>query len=60
MRHPNLCCAYKVYPSKKANELHILMDYCDGGEISTLIRNDRGKSLNDRFLTEEKILSIFT
>jgi NIMA (never in mitosis gene a)-related kinase len=54
--HPNICAYYGSWIEGDPPHLHILLEYCDGGDLSHSIKKAKGKR---RFFTEAAILSWF-
>jgi NIMA (never in mitosis gene a)-related kinase len=57
LRHPNIVSFWESFkdinnPSKKY--LYIVMEYADGGDLSDLLKKQRGKNL-----TEKKVITLF-
>ncbi|EGR27132.1 protein kinase domain protein [Ichthyophthirius multifiliis] len=54
LKHPNIVRFREVYKTKKG-QLCIVMDYCDGGDLSNKIKEYKGK-----YIPENQILDWFT
>jgi len=56
LRHPNIVGYYHREHLKATQELHIYMEYCDGGDLSKVIKSLIAKN---QFAEEEYVWSIF-
>jgi NIMA (never in mitosis gene a)-related kinase len=56
LNHPNIIRFREVYHTKKG-QLCIVMDYADGGDLQSILKEAREKS---KTLTEDQILNWFT
>jgi serine/threonine protein kinase len=41
LNHPNVVKYYDRVIDRSATKIYIVMEYCEGGDISTLIKNSR-------------------
>ena len=55
--HPNIVKYYERVIDKKNSKIYIIMEYCEGGDISHLIKNYKNKS---QLIPEPIIWKIFT
>ena len=55
--HPNIVKYYERVIDKKNSKIYIIMEYCEGGDISHLINNYKKKG---QYIPEEIIWKIFT
>lgn len=53
LHHPNIITFHEVYKTKR-NKLCIVMDYADGGDLSSLLRKQNGSQLD-----ENRVLNLF-
>jgi serine/threonine protein kinase len=56
LRHPNIVGYYHREHLKVKQELHIYMEYCDGGDLSKVIK---GLIASNQYAEEEFVWSIF-
>ena len=56
LRHPNIVAYYHREHLKSTQELHIYMEYCNGGDLSKVIKSLIAKN---QFAEEEYVWSIF-
>ncbi|MCJ1475436.1 G2-specific serine/threonine protein kinase [Lambiella insularis] len=56
LRHPNIVAYFHREHLKPTQELHIYMEYCDGGDLSKVIKSLIAKN---QFAEEEYVWSIF-
>lgn len=56
LRHPNIVAYYHREHLKPSQELHIYMEYCDGGDLSKVIKSLIAKN---QLADEEYVWSIF-
>ena len=57
LHHPNIVKYYDRIIDKKQTKIYIVMEYCQGGDLSQLIRRCRH---NKEYISEEIIWKIFT
>ncbi|EGR32643.1 never in mitosis gene A-related kinase, putative [Ichthyophthirius multifiliis] len=57
LNHPNIVKYYDRIIDKKEKKIHIIMEYCEGGDLNTLLK--KCKKTND-FIKEDAIWKIFT
>ena len=57
LNHPNIVRYYDRIIDKKNSKIYIIMEYCEGGDISQLINNCKK---NKEYISEEMIWKIFT
>jgi len=62
LNHPNITRFREVYKTKKG-KLCIVMDYCDGGDLQTKVKNQaKTKDANGKvvYFSENEVLNWFT
>ena len=57
LSHPNIVKYYDRVIDRSATRIYIVMEYCEGGDISTLIKNSKKEK---QFLPEDMIWIILS
>lgn len=57
LRHPNIVAYYHREHLKTSQDLHLYMEYCDGGDLSKVIEKLRS---NNQYAEEAFVWSIFS
>ena len=57
LRHPNIVKYYDRIIDRESAKIYIIMEYCEGGDIATLIKNSKKEKTH---IPEEIVWSILS